>query len=68
MVSRVRRDLAVELELRQGIALCERERDFVTRSLLVDILNGEEEFVDWLETQTGLIRETGLENYIQSQI
>ncbi len=55
-------------ELRQGIALCESERDFVTRSLLVDILNGEEEFVDWLETQTGLIRETGLENYIQSQI
>lgn len=54
-------------ELRGAIALCESTGDFVSRDLLDGILEDEEEFLDWLETQAGLIERTGLENYIQSQ-
>ena len=54
-------------ELRAAIALCEKQRDFVSRALLDDILEDEEEFLDWLETQIGLITDVGLQNYIQSQ-
>jgi bacterioferritin len=53
--------------LRDGIAHCETVRDFVTRDLLSDILDGEEDHVDFLETQLGLIDKVGLENYIQLQ-
>ena len=54
-------------ELREGIALCESVSDYVTRDLLRAILDSEEEHVDWLETQLGLIERMGLENYIQLQ-
>jgi bacterioferritin len=54
-------------ELREGIALCESVSDYVTRDLLRAILHSEEEHVDWLETQLGLIERMGLENYIQLQ-
>jgi bacterioferritin len=54
-------------ELREGIALCESAGDYVTRDLLRAILRNEEEHVDWLETQLGLIERMGLENYIQLQ-
>jgi len=53
--------------LRKAIGLCEREQDFISRALLDGILEDEEEFLDWLETQFGLIETTGLQNYIQSQ-
>ena len=65
-------DLALELEaipvLRDAIAYCESVNDFVSRELLEAILDGEEEHVDWLETQQGLIEKTGLENYLQSKM
>ena len=54
--------------LREAIALCEKEQDYISRELLEDILESEEEHVDWLETQLGLIEKVGLENYIQSQM
>ena len=64
-------DLALEEEalppLREGIAHCESVRDFVTRDLLKDILANEEEHVDTLERQFDMIRQMGLENYIQLQ-
>ena len=64
-------DLALEEEalppLREGIALCESVRDFITRDLLKDILANEEEHVDTLERQFDMIRQMGLENYIQLQ-
>jgi len=53
--------------LRDAITLCEQEQDYVTRDLLDGILEDEEEFLDWLETQESLIEKTGLANYIQSQ-
>jgi bacterioferritin len=54
-------------DLRAAVAHCEQVRDYVSRSLLVDILESEEEHVDWLETNLELIEKMGLENYVQSQ-
>jgi len=53
--------------LREGIAHCEGVRDFVSRDLFSDILEGEEEQVDFLETQFELIDRIGLERYILLQ-
>ncbi len=65
-------DLALETrsreDLRAAIVHCESVRDFVSRELFEDILGDEEEHIDWLETQIGLIDRTGLENYLQSQM
>jgi bacterioferritin len=64
-------DLEMELDaipdLRAGIAYCEAHKDYVTRDLFDAILVSEEEHVDWLETQLGLIKKLGLENYQLSQ-
>ncbi|MDO3386526.1 bacterioferritin [Gilvimarinus sp. SDUM040013] len=65
-------DLKVEMkaipDLRDGIAYCEEVRDYVSRDLLNDILESEEEHVDWLETQLSLIENIGLQNYLQSKM
>ena len=50
------------------IQLAEKEADYVTRDLFLHILESEEEHVDWLETQLGLVKQVGIQNYIQSQI
>jgi bacterioferritin len=64
-------DLALEEEalppLREAIAHCEQVRDFVSRDLFAHILANEEDHVDKLETQFQMIRQMGLENYIQLQ-
>ena len=52
-------------DLREGIELCERVNDYVSRQLLDDILKNEEEHVDWLEAQFDLIERMGIENYVQ---
>jgi bacterioferritin len=65
-------DLELELDaipdLRAAIAYCETHKDYVSRDLFDGILSSEEEHVDWLETQLGLIEKVGLENYCQSQM
>ncbi|HYL18428.1 MAG TPA: bacterioferritin [Burkholderiales bacterium] len=65
-------DLRMELEaiplLREAIAYCETCGDYITRELFEDILDSEEEHVDWLETQIDLIGKIGLQNYLQSQM
>lgn len=65
-------DLQLEMiacpDLRVGIAYCESVQDFATRDLLNSILVSEEEHVDWLESQLGLIDRVGIENYQQSMI
>jgi bacterioferritin len=52
--------------LRSVIALCEKEQDFISRHLLQEILEYEEEYLDWLETQQHQIKEMGIENYLQA--
>jgi len=54
-------------DLRGGIAHCETVRDFVTRDMLIEMLQGEEKQVDFIETQIELINRVGIENYIQLQ-
>src|SRR5438094_10361487 len=53
--------------LREAISHCEGVRDFATRDLLSEMLEGEEDQVDFIETQLELINRVGLENYIQLQ-
>jgi len=64
-------DLALEMDalplLKSSIAHCESVNDYVTRELLEDILESEEEHVDFIETQLGLIEKMGLQNYVQLQ-
>jgi bacterioferritin len=64
-------DLALEMAslpaLKDGVALCERAGDYVSRELFVDILESEEEHIDWLQTQFRLIEQMGLENFVQLQ-
>ena len=65
-------DLALEHDaipdLRDGIEYCEEVRDYVTRDLFNKILDNEEEHVDFIETQLGLIDKVGLQNYQQAQM
>ena len=65
-------DLALEVEaidrLNRGIELAVAKSDNGTRELFADILVGEEEHVDWLETQLETIRQIGLENYLAQQL
>lgn len=65
-------DLALEMDaipdLKEGILYCEQVGDYVSRDLFKHILEAEEEHVDWLETQLGLIDKMGIENFHQAQI
>jgi bacterioferritin len=65
-------DLKLEREahpvLKKAIAHCESVGDYVTRELFERILEGEEDHIDWLETQLDLIKEVGLQNYLQAQM
>lgn len=65
-------DMRFELEqipvLKDAIALCEQEQDYVSRELLENILEYEEDYVDWIETQEYLIKNAGIQNYLQSQV
>jgi bacterioferritin len=63
----LRLEHAAIARLREAIAHCESVRDFVTRDLLSEMLEGEEDQVDFIETQFDLIDRIGIENYIQLQ-
>ena len=55
-------------DLKAGIAHCEQVGDYISRELLEDILESEEEHIDWLETQLGLISQLGDGLYLQTKI
>ncbi|WP_242101628.1 bacterioferritin [Lysobacter sp. M2-1] len=65
-------DLALELEavpdLKAAIAYCEGVGDYVSRELFAEILESEEEHIDWIETQLGLIARLGEQNYLQTKL
>ena len=54
-------------DLRDAIGYCESINDYVSREIFNSILESEEEHVDWLETQLGLVEKVGIQNYLQSQ-
>lgn len=65
-------DLKLELQahppLKEAIAYCETCGDYVSRELFENILEGEEDHIDWLEIQLELIGKVGSQNYQQSQM
>jgi len=63
----LRLEQAAMPRLREAVAYCETVKDFISRELFESILESEEEHVDFLETQLGLIPKIGIENYIQLQ-
>ena len=54
--------------LQNAVKLAETELDYVTRDLAQEILEKEEEYFDWANTQLDLIEKVTIENYIQSQM
>lgn len=73
VVTMLKNDLAVEYDvgcqLKDAIALCEKEKDFQTREILEVLLKDtEEDHTYWIEQQLGLIDKLGIENYLQSQM
>jgi bacterioferritin len=65
-------DLEVEYQavprLNKGIEVARNIGDNGTRALLEEILKDEEEHVEWLEAQLGMIKEMGVENYLAQQL
>lgn len=65
-------DLQLEIsahgDLKAAIAHCETIGDYVSRELFENILESEEEHIDWLETQIGLIEQLGEPIYLQTKV
>lgn len=68
----LRSDLILELEgakdLREAIAYADKVHDYVSRDMMIVILEDEEHHIDFLETELSLIEKIGVQNYLQSQI
>ena len=58
----------VHPDLVNAVSYCEDVKDYTSKELFVKILSSEEEHIDWLETQIGLIEKVGLENYQQENM
>jgi bacterioferritin len=65
-------DLALEQHaipaLNKGIEACRKLGDNGTADLLEDILEDEEEHLNWLEAQLSLLDEVGTQNYLAEQM
>lgn len=66
----IKGDLALEKgahgDIKAAIAACEAEGDYVSREILMAILEDTEEHIDHLETQLDLIDKVGVQNFLQS--
>jgi bacterioferritin len=62
----LRREMEAHPMYTTAVTHCETVKDFVTRDLLVHIQKSEEEHIDFIEEQLGLIEKMGLPNYVQS--
>lgn len=62
----LKREMEAHPMYKEAIAYCETVRDYVTRELLVHIQKSEEEHIDWIEEQLGLIERMGLQNFVQT--
>ncbi|MGQ7246155.1 bacterioferritin [Halomonas sp. V046] len=65
-------DLAAEHkgrdDLIEAITYCEQIKDYVSRDLFRQILDDEEEHIDIIETELGLIDKVGMQNYLHKQM
>ena len=52
--------------LKVAIAHCESVGDYVSREIFEDILQSEEDHIDWLETQLDLMPKVGVQNWLQT--
>jgi bacterioferritin len=72
VVEQLKSDLELEHQavkrLRDGIAICRDADDRTSEELLVSILKAEEEHIDWLETQLGVIDRIGDKHYLAQQL
>lgn len=72
VLEQMQADLKLELEaltlLKNGIAACNETEDHVTRELFENIMENEEEHIDWLEAQLHLIKTIGNENYLAQHL
>ena len=67
--SDLRVEYEVDAKLKEVIAMCEQESDYVTRDILVELLDDTEvDHAHWLEQQLGLIKRLGLQLYMHSQM
>jgi len=72
VAEQLRLDLGLELEaverLNKGIVICNEVGDNNSRHLLEEILEDEEEHIDWIEAQLTLVEQVGIQNYLAEQI
>ena len=65
-------DLKLETAARTALVAaataCEQAKDYVSREIVVDILEDAEAHIDFLETEISLIDKVGVQNYLQTQI
>lgn len=54
--------------LTDAMSVCEAKQDYVSRKLLLGLKDGNEDYIDWLDTQKDLIDSMGMENYIQAKV
>jgi bacterioferritin len=66
LASDLKLEHVAHVDLKAAVSYCESVADYVSRDLFVEIMESEEEHIDWLETQLGLIDKVGLQNYIQT--
>jgi len=61
-------ETAARTALVAAVAHCETAKDFVSREIVVDILEDAEDHIDFLETEISLVGKVGEQNYLQTQI